>query len=641
MTIDAAQNVAFANPVTFSGNIDANGNLNFIGTGRRITGDMSNATLSNRLFFQNSVTNGNTDVAAIPNGTGSAANFTAFGSSSDQANTTLMRMGVDATTTFLNSFRTGTGSYLPLTFSTGGSERMRLDTSGNVGIGTASPGSLLDVAGVIRSTSASAPFLNLIHGSTDMGGIYSPDTSTVNLLARASKSLVFMAGGATERMRITSTGNVGIGTASPGTKLYVIGAITADGSGTATEELLVSNADGGFTNTAAIALRRSGTNMGKIDADYFQGMRFYVTNGAGAAATERMRINSSGNVGIGTTSPSTALQVNGTITTTGLTVSNTIAGSINGTSNYCNNTTQGFNSNWNTDFAAAPAGSTILRGDTATGSTTGGPGGTWWFQQNMRHTNASNVWGVQVAWGWEDNANILRTRNVQGGSYGAWVTYLNSANYTSYITGSSLKSQTFTGSGTFTVPAGITSVWVTMVGGGGSGGSNASSSGSSGGGGGAYCLKRAVSVTPGAGVAVTIGGGGGGVNNSDGNDGGASSFGSVSVSGGLGGPCQSTFSMGGAGGGNGGVAIGTNNASGRNPYPATGPGGRGGKSDTTTYWGAFSGGGGGLFGDGTNGSNNNSASAGANTGAGSGGASNGAWSSGNGGSGMVIVEWLG
>lgn len=104
------------------------------------------------------------------------------------------------------------------------------------------------------------------------------------------------------------------------------------------------------------------------------------------------------------------------------------SGTWNITSNYANNITQGFNSNWNTDFQAAPAGSTILRGDTSTGSSTGGPGGTWWFQQNMRHGNASNFWGTQVAWGWEDNANRLRTRNVQNGAYGSWVEYWNSAN---------------------------------------------------------------------------------------------------------------------------------------------------------------------------------------------------------------------
>lgn len=139
MTIDAAQNVAFANPVTFSGNIDANGNLNFIGTGRRITGDMSNATQSNRLAFQTSTTNGNTSVLAIPNGTGNQAQFLAF-QSSDPNNASFAQVFASAASSDV-SFRsgiTGTGTYLPMTFYTGGSERMRLDTSGNLFLGTTS-----------------------------------------------------------------------------------------------------------------------------------------------------------------------------------------------------------------------------------------------------------------------------------------------------------------------------------------------------------------------------------------------------------------------------------------------------------------------------------------------------------------------
>jgi hypothetical protein len=105
------------------------------------------------------------------------------------------------------------------------------------------------------------------------------------------------------------------------------------------------------------------------------------------------------------------------------------SGTWNITSNRTNNLTQGFNTNWNTDFTQAPAGSTILRGDTPTGSATGGPGGTWWFQQNMRHNNAGNFWGVQVAWGWEDNAHRLRTRNWSGGAASGWVDYWNSTNF--------------------------------------------------------------------------------------------------------------------------------------------------------------------------------------------------------------------
>jgi hypothetical protein len=63
---------------------------------------------------------------------------------------------------------------------------------------------------------------------------------------------------------------------------------------------------------------------------------------------------------------------------------------------------------------------------------TANPGGTWWFQQNMRHTNGSSYWGTQIAWGWEDNANRLAQRNVSGGNWTGWVYYLNSGNYSGY-----------------------------------------------------------------------------------------------------------------------------------------------------------------------------------------------------------------
>jgi hypothetical protein len=97
----------------------------------------------------------------------------------------------------------------------------------------------------------------------------------------------------------------------------------------------------------------------------------------------------------------------------------------------------GSSGNANTDFQNTPAGSVRHNGDDA--NLTNGPGNSWWFYNNYRHSNGSNYWGTQVAWGWEDNANRLATRNVSGGGFGAWVYYLNSSNYTSYapsLTGS-------------------------------------------------------------------------------------------------------------------------------------------------------------------------------------------------------------
>jgi len=150
-----------------------------------------------------------------------------------------------------------------------------------------------------------------------------------------------------------------------------------------------------------------------------------------------------------------------TLTGTGASGNWNITSAFATNSTYANNITMGFNSNWNTDFSHAPAGSTVLRGDTSSGSSTGGPGGSWWFQQNMRHTNASNLWGVQVAWGWEDNANLLRTRNIQNGNYGGWVTYINSTNIgsqsVSYATsaGSATSAGYATSAGNSTTVAGL------------------------------------------------------------------------------------------------------------------------------------------------------------------------------------------
>jgi len=150
-----------------------------------------------------------------------------------------------------------------------------------------------------------------------------------------------------------------------------------------------------------------------------------------------------------------------TLTGTGASGNWNITSAFATNSTYANNITMGFNSNWNTDFSHAPAGSTVLRGDTSSGSSTGGPGGSWWFQQNMRHTNASSLWGVQVAWGWEDNANLLRTRNIQNGNYGGWVTYINSTNIgsqsVSYATsaGSATNAGYATSAGNSTTVAGL------------------------------------------------------------------------------------------------------------------------------------------------------------------------------------------
>lgn len=116
---------------SFTGTLTHSGDVVLSGSGKRITGDFSNATSANRTVFKSNVTNGSTFVGAIPDGTTQYASFDAY-NSSDPDNAGYLRCVATPTDMSIRSNKNGTGSYLPLTFYAGGSERMRIDTSGNV-----------------------------------------------------------------------------------------------------------------------------------------------------------------------------------------------------------------------------------------------------------------------------------------------------------------------------------------------------------------------------------------------------------------------------------------------------------------------------------------------------------------------------
>jgi hypothetical protein len=165
-------------------------------------------------------------------------------------------------------------------------ERMRIDSSGNVGIGTATPASVLDVNGDVTITD------KIIH---------SGDTNTSIRFPAADTFTVETAG--SERMRIDSSGNVGIGTTSPGARLEI-----TDGSNTP----LIVNSGGGADTTRGIAFNISGANFGRILVPAASGGAMAFWAGTSGAAAERMRITSAGNVGINETAPDYKLDVNGT-----------------------------------------------------------------------------------------------------------------------------------------------------------------------------------------------------------------------------------------------------------------------------------------------------------------------------------------
>jgi hypothetical protein len=167
----------------------------------------------------------------------------------------------------------------------GGSERMRITSSGNVGIGTTAPDAKLSVNGVASFGDGTALLPSIANFGDLDTGIFFP----------AADTIAFSEGGV-EAMRITSAGNVGIGTTTPTTGSDY-GNLSLNGTlggqlafhtgGTGKQFIYSSSTDLNIYNSIA-------------------GNLIFHTN-----STERMRINSSGNVGIGTSSPDEKLTVSG------------------------------------------------------------------------------------------------------------------------------------------------------------------------------------------------------------------------------------------------------------------------------------------------------------------------------------------
>jgi hypothetical protein len=221
-------------------------------------------------------------------------------------------------------------------FQQNSTEGMRLTSTG-LGIGTSSPGFALDISQAaprIRQTATTGTNSSLIQLVNTGGTAYvgldnsSAGLSTayaLNLFHSGAYPIVFSTSG-TERMRLDSSGNLGIGTSSPSSRLNVDGGSLATSgvgilaAGSISTGRLIS---GGGTTVNAVhtyyddrAYELSAGSTSGYVSGIAIGARSYSGTGGDAVtiwtrSAERMRLDSSGNLGIGTSSPAYKLDVNG------------------------------------------------------------------------------------------------------------------------------------------------------------------------------------------------------------------------------------------------------------------------------------------------------------------------------------------
>lgn len=132
VTFSGTVNVFITYPSERSVNLDANSNMVFSGfTAQRFQADFTNATFNSRFAFQTSTVNSTTGIYALPNGTATAASWQAT-NAADPTNASKILIATNGSTDVqLVSGINGTGTYLPLSFYTNGSQSAQLDTSAN------------------------------------------------------------------------------------------------------------------------------------------------------------------------------------------------------------------------------------------------------------------------------------------------------------------------------------------------------------------------------------------------------------------------------------------------------------------------------------------------------------------------------
>ena len=304
----------------------------------------------------------------------------------------------------------------------GGTTSVLLDASGtnyinggNVGIGTTSPGYELDVAGSIKA-STQGRFGN---GSASAPS-YAFDSDHDTGMYRATTNVLGFATSGSERLRIDSSGRLLLGTTTEGQA--DADDLTVAGSGNTGITIR-----SGTTSHGAIYFSRgtSGNDEFNGFVDYDQDdnyLRF------GSAGTERMRINSSGNIGIGTTSPSSPLHVkNAGSTACRFILENSGSGSDDSTQIWSQNNDLAFNTNDSERMRIDSSGRVLINRTSVFSSE----------KLSVVYAPANRGMVIDTDSTFTGNSNIIGFR--ANGSLGGSITFTNNGTTTAYVTSSDYR----------------------------------------------------------------------------------------------------------------------------------------------------------------------------------------------------------
>ena len=186
-------------------------------------------------------------------------------------------------------------------FDTGGSERMVINASGNVGIGTATPNAFGGVNTHVYNTTIASL---LVDNGTYVGEFYA-SASGVILGARSNHALRIVTND-TARMTITNTGNVGIGTATPAHPLHIgaDGGVLALGADSDLQISAGANSLIDHNGNQNFWIRTRAASQDLYLASY---NNLYLASGS--SHTTRIAVTDTGNVGIGQPTPVATLGI--------------------------------------------------------------------------------------------------------------------------------------------------------------------------------------------------------------------------------------------------------------------------------------------------------------------------------------------